>query len=190
MVGSKVREESVSVVLSEILEETGIRNISLLNLGKVPDIYLLLRGVRIIIETKEEGQEKELDIQLKQRIEMNLCEIAVGLEYPIELVKGRISAPSVSDIRKYLLNNVLIAKGISQSSKGYQILFEKLKIRPTALPELLSQIASEAMSDNELEMAVEQIREVIVEFANNMAMLENSENISTQIMEELELGKE
>ncbi len=100
--GLKVREEVPSIVLSEMLGDVGISNVSLLNLGKVPDIYLLVGGVRVIIETKEQGQRAELDKQLRQRLELDLCEVAIGLEYPTELVLGTFAPPTPQDVRKKL----------------------------------------------------------------------------------------
>jgi hypothetical protein len=47
--GLKVREENVSVILSGLLEERGVPNVSLLQVTKVPDIYLVWSGTRVII---------------------------------------------------------------------------------------------------------------------------------------------
>lgn len=121
----KIREETVNVLLSEILEETGVTNVSLLNIGGIPDIYLLIRGIRVIIETKEVGHRTQLPKQLQGRLEKNMCDLGVGLEYPLSLVTGNLFPPTTKDVRKRLITGSLYSIGIGQGTEDYRVLFEK-----------------------------------------------------------------
>ena len=159
-------------------------------MGGIPDIYLLLRGVRIIIETKEEGHSRELQRQLEGQLEKNLCDLGVGLEYPTDMVTGKFAPPTTKDIRRYLMKCSLTARCVAQGATGYRILFQETKVRSTELPELLARVADQAMPDADLEEAIERVREMIERFARNIASLPSSTGIAKAIMEELELGEE
>lgn len=187
---AKVREESLSVILSEILEETGITNLSLLSMGKVPDIYMLLKGVRIIIETKETGKRKELEDQMTERLERNMCDIIVGLEYPIDFVKGQFTPPTTKAIRKNLMTKRVLVHALAQGVTGPKPLFEDLAIKVPELPELLSEIATQSLLDEELDEAIERIRSSVKRFVDAISELDASQSIAESIREELEIGKE
>lgn len=187
---NKVREENVSVLLSEILEETGVTNISLLNLGGVPDIYLLIRGVRIVVEIKEEGHRAALRKQLEERLENNICDFAVGLEYPSSIVTGKLAAPTAKEVRKSLMVEKLTTMGLAHGATGYRIVFQDSEIRAPELPELLASVAGEVMPDAEIESVIYQIRETIYNFAKFINTLPNADFLAKSIREELELGKE
>src|SRR5207302_10750251 len=98
----KVVEEVVNVALARLLEEAGIRAPALVKMNKVPDVYLVHRGIRTIIETKEEGHRKALEDQMKERLEDNLCELVIGITYPTSVVRGTITAPTVRTVERSL----------------------------------------------------------------------------------------
>ena len=80
-----------------------VSNHSLLNIGGIPDIYLLLRGIRIIIELKEEGNTSQLIVQLQSRLSKNMCDLAVSLEYPTEIVSNVLALPTAIIVKKRLI---------------------------------------------------------------------------------------
>jgi hypothetical protein len=186
----KIREEAVSVILSELLEEAGVTNVSLLNMGGIPDIYLLARGVRIILETKERGHSAALQKQLEERIEKNLCDVAVGLEYPISMVTGSLSPPTTKDVRERLLKEKLLAKALTQGAIGYRMIFENKETKTSELPELLISVTGEIMPLDELEQAINFVRDAISHFTKNTSTLPNAKSLGEVIMEELEIGQE
>jgi len=184
----KIREETVSVLLSEILEEAGVTNVSLLNIGGIPDIYLLIRGIRVVIETKEEGHRTELQKQLQGRLDKNMCDLGVGLEYSRSIVTGSLSPPTTKDVRNRLMAESLYSIGIIQGAEGYQVIFEKESVRASELPELLSSVAGETLPIAEVEKVIDKVRDAISYFTTNVSTLTNSKYLAELIMEELELG--
>lgn len=187
---NKIREENVSVLLSEILQETGVTNISLLNLGGIPDIYLLIRGVRVVVEIKEEGNSAALQKQLEGRLEKNICDLGVGLEYPSSIVTGKLSPPTTKEVRKRLMSELLRARGLAHGATGCRVVFQDSYVRAPELPELLASIAGEVMPAAEIESVITKVRETIMDFAKGISTLPNVDFLAKSIMEELELGKE
>jgi hypothetical protein len=185
----KIREETVSVLLSEILEEAGVTNVSLLNIGGIPDIYLLIRGIRVIVETKEEGHRAELQKQLQGRLDNNMCDLGVGLEYPRSVVTGSLSPPTTRDVRKRLMSESLYSIALGQGAEGYLVIFEKESVRASELPELLSSVAGEILPISEVEKVIDEVRDAISYFTRNVSTLANSKYLAELIMEELELGQ-
>jgi hypothetical protein len=185
----KVREETVSVLLSEMLEEAGISNLSLLNLGGIPDIYILFGGVRLILETKEQGQRAELIRQLKDRLNHNMCEVAIGLEYPSSLVSSGLEPPTTKVVRDRLRSTTLIAMCYSHGSTEERLVFGETKVSIPSLPELLTRASSEALPYKELDIAIDKVRQSVEKFASSLKGLHESKNIADQIREVLELGE-
>ena len=185
----KVREEAVSTSLSAILDEHGIPNVSLLQAVKVPDIYLIVGGVRVIIETKEIGQSAELDRQLAGRLAEALCEVAIGIEYPDSVSKGRLAELTPGEIRKRLSSAKLLGRAIVHSSSGGKRIFDGVQLRADELPELLNRAAAEAMPSDQLDRAVSQIRESVGTFAQEMSSATGSTAIGERIRKVLDLGE-
>lgn len=187
---TKVREEVVSVMLSEILEENGVPNVSLLLIKKVPDIYALVRGVRIIIETKEEGQRKDLITQLEERINKNLCDLAVGLEYPTKITVGPLAPPTPKEVRSRLLKTDMTAICMAHGASEARQILGETQVRSQELPEFLATVSGQAMPESEMGPAIEKVREAITEFSRSLATLPNAEALARSIKEELEIGEE
>lgn len=187
---NRVREETVSVLLSEILQETGVTNISLLNLGGIPDIYLLIRGVRIVVEIKEEGHSAALQRQLEERLEKSICDLGVGLEYPTSIATGKLSPPTTKEVRKRLMSELLRVRGLAHGAAGYRVVLQDSYVRAPELPELLASIAGEAMPAGEIESVIDQVRDTILNFSKGISLLPNADFLAKSIREELELGRE
>jgi len=80
-----IREENLNVTLADLLAERGLKA-----LGEVvvkrptkhqPDVLVVINGMRIVIEGKRPGFWAQLEAQAKRRLEDNICEIVVMVEY-------------------------------------------------------------------------------------------------------------
>ena len=184
----KVREEVVNVVLSRLLEEYGLSGVALAKLDGIPDIYVLLRGVRVIVETKEEGFENDLRRQLKERLVKRLCEVAVGVIYPSQVVKGGLGPPTTKEVENSLVSAELNAITYILSSTGP---IEVGEVRSTVpqLPELLNRVAGESMPKREIQDAIDHVRDSVNDFVSRIGSLGNASDISEKIGEALDLGK-
>jgi len=185
----KIREENVSVLLSEMLEEVGISNLSLLNLGGIPDIYVLFGGVRLILETKEQGHRAELVRQLKDRLNRNMCEVAMGLEYPSSLVSSGLESPTTKVVRNRLRSTTMIAICYSHGVTEERLVFDETNVSVLSLPELLTRATSEVLPYKELDTAIDKVKQSVEKFASSLKALHESRNIADQIREVLELGE-
>jgi len=97
-----VREESLNVLLAELLAEKGLKALGEVVLKKgYPDVLLDVNGVRIIIEAKKKGRREELRRNCVQRLDSGMCDICVMVEYADLKVKSL--SPTVSDLRGALL---------------------------------------------------------------------------------------
>ncbi|MEM4306590.1 MAG: hypothetical protein QW470_07555 [Candidatus Caldarchaeum sp.] len=107
-----VREENLNVMLAELLAEKGLKALGEVVLKKPgrrlePDVYLLINGVRIVIEGKRPGMWDELEQKCRERLDNNVCDICVMVEYldwtdsgpPITSLN-----PTQMQIRQALLN--------------------------------------------------------------------------------------
>lgn len=187
---NKAQEGIISVLLSEILEKAAVNNIALLNLGRVPDIYILLSGLRIVITIKEEGNSEKLQKQLEERLDKNICDLCVGLEYPSRLVSDKCTDTTTTPLCKWIFTEDLRVKGLIHGVPDYRIVIRDSNIRITELPELLASVAGEVMTDIELESAINQIRKTIMDFAKGVSTLPKADYLAKSIRKELELGKE
>jgi hypothetical protein len=185
----KVREETVSTTISTVLDDLGIPNVSLLQVVKVPDIYMVVAGVRVILEVKQEGQQADLDKQLRGRLKANMCDVAVGLEYPASVSAGSLASLTTPEIRKRLEAAGLIALGLAHGPSEARTLFERIPVRLGELPELLGRAASDGMSTDELEKAIELVRDSVQGVARDLARLPDAVAISQRIRKVLDIGE-
>lgn len=186
----KVREEAPDVVLSEILLELGIENTPLPQTDKVPDIYLLLAGIRVIIELKEVGHRAALEEQMRGRLAENRCDVVIGLEFPKSVTGSTLQAPNAREIRKALLKTTFVALAMAKGAKDPRVeprvLFGDARVRAGHLPELLSRAASEALPARELENAIAKVRSAIGGFAQSAMTLPSAEKIAEKVREVLD----
>ncbi|MFX0198781.1 MAG: hypothetical protein ACFFCW_21890 [Candidatus Hodarchaeota archaeon] len=187
---NNAQEGIISVLLSEILEKAGINNISLLNLRRVPDIYILLSGLRIVITINEEENNEKLQKKLEKRLDKNICDLCVGLEYPSRIVTEKCTDKTTTKLCKRIITEDLRIKGLIHGGSGFRIVIRDSNIRITELPELLASVTEEVMSDTELESAINQIRNTIKDFAKGVSTLPNADYLAKSIRKELEFGKE
>jgi hypothetical protein len=101
-----LREENLNVILAELLTEKGLKALGEVILRKKgarpePDVLIELNGVRIVIEGKKPGMWEMLVEQCKERLDNNVCDMCVMVEYAD--VKMRKLVPDQSDVRDALL---------------------------------------------------------------------------------------
>lgn len=80
------REENLNVMLAELLAERGLRALGELVLrrgGKrpEPDVLIELNGVRIVVGGKKPGAWNDLVRQCEERLDNNVCDLRVMVEY-------------------------------------------------------------------------------------------------------------
>ncbi|MFB6281327.1 MAG: hypothetical protein ABEH40_04860 [Haloferacaceae archaeon] len=87
---------AVHAALAELIEEHGARNASLVRIdaGGVPDVYLVERGVRVVLSAEPAGRRGALIDRMADRIDRGACEVAVGLVVPSGIA-GSGSDPTV-----------------------------------------------------------------------------------------------
>jgi len=100
-----VSEPAVNVELAHLLDKKGLRALGEVRIHESrarPDIYLTLNGVRIILEGKFEGPSvlEALERQCRERVEQNLCDVAIGLVYPKPIPKNL--SLTLSDLERFL----------------------------------------------------------------------------------------
>lgn len=185
LMSQNVREETANVVLAEILEEYGMPSASLVQIrGDIPDVYLVERGVRVILEMKKEGRRDELIEQMGGRLDDGVCEIVFGIIFPSEVTEGGIAAPSTLEVKEALKDCSLTVLVQSMSSEA-----EISRVNDTIvseLPELISRYAGEALDEEELDEAVERVSNSIDEFVSYLARHPNADSVASDIEEVLE----
>jgi hypothetical protein len=101
-----LREENLNVILAELLAEKGLKALGEVVLRKKgarsePDVLIELNGVRIVIEGKKLGMWDALVEQCKERLDNNVCDLCVMVEYAD--IKLRKLVPNQLDVRDALL---------------------------------------------------------------------------------------
>ena len=180
-----VREETANVVLAEILEEYGMPSASLVQIrGDIPDVYLVERGVRVILEMKQEGRREELIEQMGGRLDGGACEIVFGVIFPSHVTEGGIAAPSTLEVKQALKDAQLTILVQSMSSEAEISRVEDTEV--SELPELIGRYAGEALDEEELDEAVERVSDSVDEFVTYLARHPNADSIANDIEEVLE----
>jgi len=175
-----VREEVVDVVLTQILNDYGLEGASLQRFNQVPDIYLTYRGMRIIIEAKRADWRRQLETQLEDRLKDNLCDIAIGVLYPRDVVQRRrteIAPPTPRQVRQRLTKTTLILLKKSSVDTTFTV-----TVCSTAeIPELISRFTAGVIADEELDEAVERIGDSIGGFVAELITMEGVSRITREI---------
>lgn len=101
-----LREENLNVVLAELLTERGLKALGEVVLRRrggrpEPDVLIELNGVRIVIEGKKPGMWDALVEQCKDRLDNNVCDLCVMVEYAD--IKLRKLVPDQLDVKDALL---------------------------------------------------------------------------------------
>ena len=105
MYWEKVREESLNIMLAELLAESGLKAIGEVVVKvfekRMPDVLLDINGIRIIIEGKYPGKRSSLYNAANQRIDEGLCDVVMMVEY------ASLSYPSTFEITQLHIKEAL-----------------------------------------------------------------------------------
>jgi hypothetical protein len=190
MSGIKVGEQVPTIELARLLENYGLPSPALPHFNGIPDIYLVWRGLRVIIELKEEAYEKQLRDQLDDRLTRRVCDLGVGVLYPASLVSGALTPPTPKEVERRLPITDLRIFALAPAGLGSIEIAKATRCRPSQLPELLTRYAAEAMPRAELEEAVERVGSAVGAFVNNVLSVSHADRIANRIREVLEGVKE
>jgi hypothetical protein len=182
----KVREEVVNVIMASILEGYGMPNAALVQFNGIPDIYMIIRGLRFIIEAKDVALEHTLEPQIDDRLARNLCEVAVGVVYPTEVVTDHLSMPSTKQVEQRLLRANMKVMAHASSGLYSREIISLSSTTMQQLPELLYSISERAMPETEMVEAVDAIRQSIENFTRNISSIGDAAARAKQIEEILE----
>jgi len=100
-----LREENLNITLAELLTEKGLKALGEVILRKKrgrlePDVLIELNGVRIVIEGKKLGMWDALVEQCKERLDNNVCDLCVMVEYAD--IRVRKLVPNQLDVKDAL----------------------------------------------------------------------------------------
>ncbi len=184
----RIHQDVVNVVLSKKLDEQGLPNHALPRDGDIPDIYALVRGIRVIIEGMFEGEEQKLDGQLRGRLIDGLCDLSLGILYPMSLVTSVTGPPpSVREVEDRLRTTTMKCIALALGSGGIRILPTPGKYSVAQIPALVNDLAIQASPEHDIESAIEDVREAIGSFVREMESLPNHDAIEKEIREILGL---
>jgi hypothetical protein len=186
---TEVREESLNVILAELLAERGLRALGEVVLKKKPDVLLDVNGVRIILEGKKPGNRSALLKQAESRLDEGMCDICVMVEYAqvsvrtLEatqkdvrdaLIKGRFNVASMTFADRVGLEKWIV--GLKIEPKGFQ---ENLDFHD--LVTYLMSVYEQAVSEDVLGPVVEKLDAHIHGFAKKVS----SGNVNIQRLKEI-----
>jgi hypothetical protein len=176
---SAVREEVVDVTLAEVLGEYGLEGVSLLHLDGWPDVYLPLAGRRVLLEAKEAGQDRELEKQLDERLRGNLCDVAVGVIYPREVVvqrSGDLLPPTPQEVRNRLRETKL-----KLIVRTHARTIGPRDSKLAELPELLRRLTELAVPEEVIGEAVQRIQRGVEAFTSELGGMEGIRRVVKDI---------
>ncbi|MEM3390460.1 MAG: hypothetical protein QXO75_04595 [Nitrososphaerota archaeon] len=100
------REENYNIMLAELLADRGLKALGEVILRRkgrpTPDVLIELNGIRIILEGKKPGAWEELIKNCEKRLDENLCDLCVMVEYAYINLGSKLS-PTQTDIKEALL---------------------------------------------------------------------------------------
>lgn len=186
----EVSEESLNIMLADLLAEKGLRALGEVILRKrrgrfEPDVLIELNGVRIVIEGKKSGMWNELVRQCKERLDDNVCDLCVMVEYVNIERLGEMIYPDQTHIRKFLLNGVYNVGFMSYIDRanldkwlGKPVKYEKYEnIGFSDLLAYLMSAYNRVVGEDVLGPVIEKMKESLNEFAKDVAILVNVERL-------------
>ena len=191
-----LREENLNIMLAELLAEKGLKALGEVILRKrgkrpEPDVLIMLNGVRIVIEGKKLGVWNELVQQCQDRLDNNVCDICVMVEYT-EIKTGKLS-PTQLDIKQALLNskfNIGFLSYIDRIAldRWMQVVAKPEQYKDVGFDDLLTylmSVYSRVVREDIIEPVIKRMDEVLKEFSSNLLTIINLERLK----ESLELRK-
>jgi len=183
-----LREESLNVILAELLTERGLKALGEVILRKrgrrpEPDVLIELNGVRIIIEGKKPGMWGSLVEQCEKRLDDNVCDLCVMVEYAD--IKLNTLMPSQLDVKNALLRgkfNVGFLSYVDRIGldKWLGITRKLEKYAGVSFDDLLTYLMSaysRVVKEDIISPVIERMSEVLDEFAERVSTEVNVERL-------------
>ncbi len=171
-----VREENFNVMLAELLAERGLKALGEVILRKKggrsePDVLVELNGVRIVLEGKKPGQWDSLVKGCQDRLDNNVCDLCVMIEYAD--LKTKKLLPNQSDVKDSLLKgryNIGFLSYIDRAGleKWIGIASKPEQYKDVGFDDLLTYLMSaysRIVSVDIIDPVIKRMNEVLEEFA-------------------------
>jgi len=184
-----LREENLNVILAELLTEKGLKALGEVILRKKggrlePDVLIELNGVRIVIEGKKLGMWDALVEQCKERLDNNVCDLCVMVEYAD--VKLRKLVPNQLDVRDALLKGKFNIGFLSYADRAGLDRWMAVTPRPekyldVGFDDLLTYLMSaysRVVKEDIMGPVIKRMNEVLDEFAAKVSTTINVERLS------------
>jgi len=184
-----LREENLNVILAELLTEKGLKALGEVILRKrgrrpEPDVLIELNGVRIVIEGKKLGMWDALVEQCKERLDNNVCDLCVMVEYAD--VKLRKLVPNQLDVRDALLKGKFNIGFLSYADRAGLDRWMAVTPRPekyldVGFDDLLTYLMSaysRVVKEDIMGPVIKRMNEVLDEFAAKVSTTINVERLS------------
>jgi hypothetical protein len=174
------REENYNIMLAELLADKGLRALGEVILrGKgrpTPDVLIELNGIRIILEGKKAGAWEELVRNCEKRLDENLCDLCVMVEYAKVNLSGKLS-PSQLDIKDAILKgrfNVGFMSYVERANLDRWIgkPFRPEVYRDVGFDELVTYLMSaygRVVSEDIIQPVIAKINQVLDSFSSGLA---------------------
>jgi hypothetical protein len=193
-----VREENLNVTLAELLAERGLKALGEVIFRKKgrrpePDVLIELNGVRILIEGKKPGMWEALVNQCAERLDNNICDLCVLVEYANIKIKKLI--PNQLDVKEALLRGRFNIGFLSLAERASLDKWIKISPKPERYSDVnfedlltyLMSAYSRVASEDIIGPVITRMSEVLEDFAAKLSTTINLERLK----EVLELhGKE
>ncbi len=193
-----VREENLNLTLAELLAERGLKALgevilSIKGRRAEPDVMIVLNGVRIVIEGKKLGSWAELYTQCEDRLDNNVCDLCVMVEYA--KVESASISPTQADMKQALLKGKFNVGFQSYQDRATLGRWMKVEPKPSefkgiTFDEFLTYLMTaytNVVSEDIIEPVVSRMDEVLKNFANSIATTVNLERLKS-VMELREKG--
>jgi len=199
-----VREENLNVTLAELLAEKGLKALGEVILRKKgarpePDVLIELNGVRIVLEGKKPGMWDTLVANCQDRLDNNMCDLCVMVEYADYKVKKLL--PNQADVKESLLRsqfNIGFLSYIDRAGldKWTGIPSKPEQYKDVGFDDLLTYLMSaysRVVSVDIIDPVIKKMNEVLGDFAVEMSIAVNVERLKDVLelkeTEEKEDGK-
>jgi len=183
-----IREENLNVTLAELLAERGLKALGEVILRKrggrpEPDVLVELNGVRIVLEGKKPGMWDVLVANCQDRLDNNVCDLCVMVEYADFKVKKLL--PNQADIKESLLKgrfNIGFLSYIDRAGldKWTGVASKPEEYKDVGFDDLLTYLMSaysRVISVDIIDPVIKRINEVLGEFATKLSTTVNVDRL-------------
>ena len=153
----KFREEILNTALAQILREYGLAaNPEIIISNKLPDVRIIIGGIKVILEGKIETAKKALQKQTRERLEDGLADISLAIYYR----KNLYEAPDADALKRNMQKSTYSGVVYHWGNEGMQHMdFESKSVQD--LVEILNRIFTLYTKNNLLANKVKEIEEGI-----------------------------